>query len=116
MDKIFIPVHSMVDVITNSSTELFVLDTNKSLKTIKEILQEAIDLHNSSMGTNLKFEDVFDDPYIGEAPLGGWEDFYTSKIIGGVVLKGASDNSIPFWMFDFIENIFGWRTERFHLG
>ena len=36
--------HSIVDLITNSSTELFVIDTDKSIETVKEILQkESID-------------------------------------------------------------------------
>ena len=35
--------HSFVDVITNSSTELFVIDTDKSLELIKEFLQDIFD-------------------------------------------------------------------------
>jgi hypothetical protein len=31
--------HSMVDVITNSSTELFVCDTEKTIAVVKEILE-----------------------------------------------------------------------------
>lgn len=119
--KIKINLHSMVDVITNSSTELFVLDTNKSLETVKEILQEAINLHNSSNDTNYNFEDIFDEPYIGSGKdaLGDWCDFdpyFTSKIEKGIIIEGAEDNSIPYWMFEFIEDTFGYSTERFHLG
>lgn len=111
-------IHSMVDVITNSSTELFVLDTDKTLETVKEILQEAINLHNKATGSNDQFSDIFQDPYYGsgENELDGCGDYYESKISNGIILYGANDNSIPYWMFDFIESVFGYQTERFHLG
>ena len=118
MDKIIINIHSFVDLITNSSTELFVLDTDKTLAVVKEILQNAIDLHNKSMGTNLKFENVFKEPYFGSGneALDGWEGYYSSNIKNGVILRGIDDNSIPYWMWEFIESTFGYSTERFHLG
>ena len=115
---IIINVHSMVDVITNSSTELFVLDTEKSLDWIKDILQEAINLHNKINNTKYKFEDIFREPYIGSAveALKGYEAYYQPRNKKGVIIEGAGDNSIPFWMMDFIEDTFGYSTERFHLG
>lgn len=110
--------HSFVDVITNSSTELFVLDSDRALESVKEILQAAIDLHNKVEGSSYKFEDIFEEPYIGSGKkaIDGWEDYYTSNIDSGIIIEGAGDNSIPYWMFDFIESVFGYKTERFHLG
>jgi hypothetical protein len=35
-----IDIHSFVDVITNSSTELFMLETDKSLELVREIVKE----------------------------------------------------------------------------
>jgi len=118
MNTITINIHSMVDVITNSSTELFILDTKKSVEVVKDILQEAVSLHNSTHGTNYKFDDIFDEPYIGssEDVLEGWEDYYKSRIGTGIIIRGDGDNSIPYWMFEFIESVFGYSTERFHLG
>lgn len=118
MDKIIINIHSLVDLITNSSTELFVLDTDKSLKVIKEILQDCIVLHNKASKTNYSFTDIFNEPYIGSGTvaLSEWSDYYKSKIDKGIIIKGAGGNSIPYWMFDFIESVFGYRTEKFHLG
>jgi hypothetical protein len=118
MDRIIINIHSLVDVITNSSTELFVIDKNKSLKFVKEVLQMAIDLHNKSNEQKYTFEDVFDEPktFEGKYVVEGWEDYYASDIIDGIEIYGASDNSIPYWMFEFIEYTFGYNTERFHLG
>lgn len=118
MDKIIINIHSFVDVITNSSTELFVLDTDKAIETVVEILEEAIALHNKTHDTSLEFKDVFNDPYIGSGKdaLDGWEDYYNSSIDKGIILRGADNNSIPYWMWEFIESTFGYSTERFHLG
>lgn len=110
--------HSIVDVITNSSTELFVIDTDKSVETVKEILQEAVNLHNKVEETSYKFEDIFEEPVFnkGKVIIKGYEDYYKSKHSDAIIIEGASDNSIPYWMFEFIENIFGYSTERFHLG
>lgn len=110
--------HSIIDVITNSSTELFVIDTDKSVETIKEILQEAINLHNKTLGTLYTFNEVFEEPKFnkGKVVIDGWEDYYQSKHSDAVIIKSADDNSIPYWMFEFIEYVFGYSTERFHLG
>jgi len=113
-----INIHSIVDVITNSSTELFILDTKKSVEVVKEILQAAVDLHNKANGTDYKFETIFEEPYFDSSDnaLDGWKDYYKSRIEYGIIITGARDNSIPYWMFEFIESVFGFMTERFHLG
>ena len=110
--------HSIVDVITNSSTELFIIPTDKTVEFVKEILQEAINLHNKTNGTSYTFDEIFKKPYVGSSKdaLDGWEDYYKSSLSEGIILSGASDNSIPYWMFDFIEYAFSYKTERFHLG
>lgn len=41
--------HSFVDIITNSSTELFTADTNKDVEAVKEILEEILDSYDSCM-------------------------------------------------------------------
>lgn len=46
---IAVPVHSFIDVITNSSTELFVCNTEKSLQAVEEILRELIDYYNAGI-------------------------------------------------------------------
>jgi len=40
--KIIIPIHSILDVITNSSSELFVIDTMQSVEAIQNIIDAAI--------------------------------------------------------------------------
>ena len=44
-NKLIIPIHSFVDIITNSSTELFIIDKDKGLDMVKEIVSDAIKKH-----------------------------------------------------------------------
>lgn len=56
---IIINIHSFVDVITNSSTELFVLGDAKSIDAVKEMLQFMLDKWNE-----LAVKGVFGDHYV----------------------------------------------------
>lgn len=118
MDSYFIQVHSLIDLITNSSTELFVVNTDKSIEFIKGVLVGAIELHNSCNETSYCFEDIFDEPYVGSTKeaLGDWHEHYgwKSKHGEGVIIAGREDNSIPYWLQEFIVESFN--AERFHLG
>jgi hypothetical protein len=170
--------HSFIDVITNSSSELFVGNTDKSLEAIKEICVDLLAMHNKINGTCLSFEDVFEEPWIVDESnindilntLEGynndipseWEieqslqestglkriykysesdEFkeHNEKIMalvkeeynkqmneklpelkklymGRIVLASANSNSIPYEMFDYLENIFTNYDCRTHLG
>lgn len=115
-----IDVHSLVDVITNSSTELFILDTNKSVTLVTEILQDmynvylkANDLEPSSIFTvaNIYIADQNHEAQL----VDDWGGFYnTSDITGKIIIEGIEDNIIPYGLFDFIEYTFNAR--RLHLG
>ena len=115
---IFIPIHSFVDVITNSSTELFVSGTNKKIEAVKEILEVAVQLHNKAFNENLTLDDIM-EIYYGfagkEIRLAGFEEYYNPKIKEGIIIRSVSDNTIPYWMFNFITQVF-YPTENFHLG
>ena len=52
-----IKIHSLIDVITNSSSELFICNTEKTLKTVKEFLV----LSCGSIGYD--FSNCFKEPY-----------------------------------------------------
>jgi len=54
-----ISTHSFVDLITNSSTELFVCDTDKTLSAIKELLATLLKNHNDIEGECGEFDTVF---------------------------------------------------------
>lgn len=60
MEKFIIPIHSFVDVITNSSTELFICDTDKALQVVTEIVDEMQSTYPNEYGHRL-FVDYADD-------------------------------------------------------
>lgn len=53
--------HSFVSLITNSSSELFVCDTKKSIDAVKEILTKLLASHSELSGTQYNYDDVFGD-------------------------------------------------------
>lgn len=127
-----IKIHSIIDVITNSSSELFICDTDKSLEIIKELLQDMLDLYNKGNDTNYKFDEVFSEPYLytkedvdkekqdleeWNKKGYGWNGYgYEGKEenIGKIVIESKDDNSIPFDLMELIEGMFDAR--RYHLG
>jgi hypothetical protein len=60
---ILVETHSLVDVITNSSSELFVCDTDKSIGFVKTFLENALDTYNMGSETNIHFKQAFQEPY-----------------------------------------------------
>jgi hypothetical protein len=58
--------HSFVDLITNSSSELFVCDTEKSIKMVKEVVEKIINNYYDELGVPCPniWEDIFCEPYI----------------------------------------------------
>lgn len=130
MKQIFlINVHSFVDVITNSSTELFICDTKKSVEVIKTILQKIIDITNlSENGEDLpqssKVEDIFNVYELTDKNAGSltetlegyctYTKYEKKQLIGKIVIERTSDNIIPYEIFDLITQTFN--TDRIHLG
>lgn len=53
MDNFIIPIHSFVDVITNSSTELFVCDTEKAISLVRELVDEIQNKYPNEYGHRL---------------------------------------------------------------
>ena len=169
--------HSMVDLITNSSSELFVCQTDKTLETVRELLIDMLNLHNKIHESNLKFEDCFEEPYyITEDNFDRYFEEYVMEwgitmgaynmktifdfkgqtsykypyseyidhnrrindmvekeyqnylqdwkeknyeglrknLIGSIIIESTSDNTIPYELFDIIENSFN--ASRHHLG
>ena len=60
---ILVDPHSFVDVITNSSSELFVCDTDKSVKFVETFLENALDTYNMGRETNIPFRKAFGEIY-----------------------------------------------------
>jgi hypothetical protein len=111
--------HSFVDVITNSSTELFVCDTEKSVEQVAGLLMAKLEEYNSNNECSYKFDDVFDYPYVytkkhldeSNEYAWGWEN---AANIGKIIICGRSDNSIPYDMWDLINDLFNGHNH--HLG
>ena len=64
-----IEIHSFVDLITNSSSELFVCDTNKSLTAVKEIVEKIIKNYYDEQGESVPdsktiWTTIFEEPSV----------------------------------------------------
>jgi len=125
MKKTFfvVSIHSFVDVITNSSTELFVASGEKSADMVRGILEEKWPyykaLYNDTgsealsdcLTVTLADEETVKDYHEN------WADDYPSLKhlkVGDVLITGTDDNSIPYKFFDVIEDSFN--CKRYHLG
>lgn len=121
--KIIIPVHSFVDVITNSSSELFVLDTNKSVEMVENIIinywnqireEKNFDGYPSNISDILTVE-----VESGKSLLKTFKDWdFNARNINSkrsyIVINSTKSNSIPWELIEFIELTF--KAERWHLG
>ena len=56
MTKITLKIHSFIDIITNSSTEIFIQATDQTVKNIKTLIDSILAIG----GSTLKCNDVFD--------------------------------------------------------
>ena len=117
---IAINVHSFVDVITNSSSELFVCDTDKSMTAVKQILSDKLRSYNRNNQRDVSFEDAFREPYIFTQEMldnvnkdwsWGWEK---QENVGKLIIESCTDNSIPYDMWDDINYIFN--GYNIHMG
>ena len=124
-DILKINLHSMVDVITNSSTELFICSTDKTKEQVEELLAAMLDVYNKGNDKNLQFDHVFGEITTMETPKQlarvqadkEWiEDSYGAMDLGGgtILIESGDDNSIPYVLWDLIEDLFNAR--RKHLG
>jgi hypothetical protein len=84
MKSLEISVHSFVDLITNSSTEVFIQSTDKTVAGIKNIVNALLEVANSE----LEFDDLFDVKLGTKA----WD--YETK---SYVFKESSDEKDEFY-------------------
>ncbi len=101
--------HSAVDTITNSSTEIFMCDTNLGLDMVKKILIDTLKEYNEHHGCNLTFKRVFKEPYIAtEKDCELW-DFK----VGQLIIEGKSDQSIPNDLMDAVQEMFNAQRDKY---
>ncbi len=140
--SLIINVHSHLDLITNSSTELFVTGGERELETVTSILQEMWDRWNQlaqigSFGSHLvknKRQYLNDNKEVNPSNnlneilevyiftkeifeeregLDGW-GYEKESNIGKIIIESVCDNTIPYNMFEWIEEAFS--AKRYHLG
>lgn len=99
--------HSFIDVITNSSTELFVCDTDKSLEMVETILE---DITSGYAKPFIYTQEMYDERSSDEYKWG----YEVEENIGKVIIKSIGDNSIPYNDWEKINTIFDARS--YHLG
>ena len=136
-----IDVHSFLDVITNSSSELFVI-SGGSEDTVREMLEYLLDQWNDMAARGVfgtyhvrneratlkdgkktleplkNWDDVFGDVrLIDESDLRddgfGWA-YQTQTNLGKIMIQSACDNTIPYELMEWIESAFS--AQRHHLG
>ena len=107
--------------VSNSSSSSFICDTSMSLAEVDKKLRimynfaKEFDFFGYE---SLDFEDMFNEPFIatkkyeremqkdwGSAPL---------EIEGKIIINGNSDNSIPYTLFEVIQDVF--KATRIHMG
>lgn len=134
-------IHSVLDVITNSSSEIFIISDETDVDVVEEMLEFMLDQWNK-----MAVKGVFGKWYvrnerislqngIQEHPsLKLMEDVLTVRImdkhdlrndgyewgyekednIGKIIIESVTDNSIPSEMMEWIESAFS--SQRWHLG
>lgn len=140
---VLVDYHSFIDVITNSSTELFVVSDDKTVEFVNEVLKDMCkewnrlalkgffgSWHTRNERPNLNgsekeeptvrpFDEMFEYPYIYTQEMFDNKDQYAwdyerGENVGKIIIQGTTDNSIPYEVMEWIGNYFS--AEREHLG
>lgn len=99
---------SASDIITNSSSEVFIIRNQKSRN------QEIFELiTNVARAAGLKINDMLH--YKVASSNGEIDDGYKYKK-GDMLIWSKEDNSIPYWFMEFIEQLDCNNITRYHLG
>lgn len=89
-------IQSFSDIITNSSSEVFIISTDKHAE-VAQFLKDVCELFGYNMGEIMEFESATKD-----GKIDGWNVKYKK---GNLIISSASDNSIPYIITDIIENL-----------
>lgn len=103
--------------VSNSSSSSFICNTTFSVEKIQEMLQMLLNVYNECREFPLSYHDVFMDVgIVNKDYLPHWQNQYSKirKSLGCKYIQSACDNSIPYGMYEFIEEVFN--AERLHLG
>lgn len=118
--------------VSNSSSEAFICNTEKPTEQIEKELRELLALYSKMTEQPYIFEEVFESPVKAENDdtslledyLGYYRErpplFFTPQeerfydLKGKTIIYSASDNTIPWSLFEIIEDAY--KATRIHLG
>jgi len=119
--------------VSNSSSSSFICSSTLSVKEAEEKLKAMVTFYNELYGTAHQFEDVFQKPfkitkdkkskeylgYIADWIFGENPQYVRcvkekKDMNGKLIINGSEDNSVPYELFELIENFFS--GTRVHLG
>lgn len=118
MNILVIPVQTVSDIITNSSSEVFILDTGKTCEETVGSMNWRTLLKNNYILKEPLYDiaEEFLENYNGPEPT-VWnigKRYDVRGLDGKVLVVSYDDNSIPYDTWDKINNLFnGWNV---HLG
>jgi len=112
--------------VSNSSSSSFICDTKMPLEEVEKTLREFVEFYNKHLQTEysspIDYDKAFDTPFYDTD--GKWDkemnDWFSDgyghkpKVKGQLIINSSEDNSIPYELFDMIENKFN--GQRIHLG
>jgi len=83
-----IPYHSFIDVITNSSTEIYISANKKSIEMAKEFINELLKI----AGSDKTFDDLFEAKVEFDYAIDYWDD-YKEDILEELNVKWLDDDN-----------------------
>ena len=89
-------IQSISDIITNSSSEVFIIDSNKH-QLISQFLEEICELFGYDINEIMEFESVTKD-----GKIEGWDIKYKK---GNLLIHSSGENSIPSIIMTLIEEL-----------
>ena len=112
-------IQSISDIITNSSSEVFVVSTDKHAE-VAEFIKNICDIFGVNMNEIMEFDSATENGYIK-----GWDIKYKK---GDLIIESTDDNTIPGIIMNIIEEL-SWsnhlpnlkplnikNVNRYHLG
>ena len=128
-ELLVIKVQSFSDIVTNSSSELFVIknqDGKFKDSAIEAILKDLVEVYkNASEYSGETYllspnESLSNMLHVYEASAGPRpylrESYNVEYSPGDIIIESDTENSIPYSIVEFIQDWFGSACERYHLG
>ena len=91
-----IKIQSISDIITNSSSEVFIIDTDKP-EVIEQLLRDICEVCHWDIEEIMNFATANED-----GKIDGWNIDYNA---GNLIIRSVSDNTIPYFLMTLIEDL-----------